>query len=120
MKKLFVLLSIVILFFSCTENNTSEPEENLGKKKPADVQSFQPMQDFEFLRSTTTVSGNNLEVQITDEFYFVRSRHFFVEITYEGYSQLIYLNETIDMNFTLENYGTQFFQYLKVYAIQGD
>lgn len=120
MKTFLMIFLVTILFFSCTENNTSQPEEVLQKSGPKRVQTFQPMQPFEFLESTTTVNGSDLNIQITDEFLFVRSRYFFAEITYEGYSSLVYLGETINMNITLENYGSEFFLYLKVYAIQGD
>lgn len=123
MKTLVLVFSLMLLFFGCqTENNDSIPVTPISKSLMQSVQNPDVTLPvlFEFLPSTFDVTSNNIVVQITDEFSYVRSRNFYALLTYQESTIVLYLGEYIPMNFIVEGYGGNNFQSITIYSAQGD
>lgn len=123
MKTLMLVFSLMLLFFGCqTESNDSIPVAPISKTSlhsEKTLDSALPVV-FEFLPSTFDITSNNIVVQITDEFRYVRSRNFYASLTYDEFTLVLYLGEYIPMNFIVEGYGGNNFQSITIYSEQGD
>lgn len=118
----FFVFTILVSFVACEQPgiNGVDTPVTLEKKNTTDkVVDTTPIV-YEMLESEWDITSNNIIVNITDEFNYVRSHDFYVHLNYPEYSNVVSLGQYVGMSFVIEELGVNNLNGVSIYAIVGD
>lgn len=130
MKKLFLLvLFSMFIVISCSDTNSTEsivaPTENVIMEKPqSDISVNTSVGRYPFLQRFLNVSiiwqleaNDSLYIKIPNHVTYTITSEYFLTLTYETYTIMLYVNKPNKAYFTIPYYGTSDLVDVKLMAI---